>query len=99
MDHGLESCRLCARKSDLTFHHIISYKKQRNWSMGGVTILCAPCNKGLGNTFVPFASLKDEEDAAPPDKRWSKKGLAFYGMKPLPSGVKERASLMRRGLL
>jgi 5-methylcytosine-specific restriction endonuclease McrA len=82
MRNGLEHCRMCGRRDDLTFDHIVPYSVQRSWSFSDVTILCRPHNVEKRDVAGTLPSLAQEEAAAPPDRQWSKIGRELYSLPP-----------------
>jgi 5-methylcytosine-specific restriction endonuclease McrA len=82
INHGLERCRECGCRDNLTFAHLVPYSVHRSWAFDNVTILCAPDNNAEGAVMSTRPSLADEEAAAPPERRWSQVGVQLYGLPP-----------------
>lgn len=73
MAAGLEDCRQCHRRDNLTFGHIISNADGGRMLIRNVTILCRPCNDRMASQSAPhLTSLAQEEQARPPEQRWAK---------------------------
>jgi 5-methylcytosine-specific restriction endonuclease McrA len=69
---GLEPCRHCGSHTDLTFAHLIPHIRGGRLRLDNVTILCGPCNREQNTEEWPhLISLRAEEDAAPPERKWS----------------------------
>lgn len=72
MDQGLEHCRRCGSRQNLTFAHIVPYALGGRRTMDNIGILCGPCNEAHGDQIdTELRSLLDEESARSPEERWS----------------------------
>jgi len=65
MREGLEYCRLCDAKEELTFDHIIPRCFGGTNAIENITILCRPCNHSKDNTFK--TDLLDKHLVYPPE--------------------------------
>lgn len=70
MDEGLEPCRRCGTREDLTFDHIIPFAEGGRLRFDNATILCQACNRWKLDKPWRAKSLEQEERDAPPERRW-----------------------------
>lgn len=89
MHDGLEYCRQCKTREDLTLERILPGRWGGTYTLDNVTILCAPCNERRGhsyrNDYTPV-SLAVEESWGPAEERWSLVGV-LGDVEQQPSGL------------
>ncbi|MCF7552193.1 HNH endonuclease signature motif containing protein [Pseudonocardia sp. WMMC193] len=77
MRAGLEPCRWCGARdhpsNPLTLDHIIPISADGDSSLDNLTILCEGCNTFKGGRTWALESLAQEEESAPPQRRWAER--------------------------
>ena len=53
MRDGLEHCRWCLSKRNLTFGHILAHARGGQYKFDNITILCERCNNRMGELTWP----------------------------------------------